>query len=48
MTVAYIIFSIVGWAWLVVVGLYMGWRIYRQRREGVVAATPHKQHEQQC
>jgi hypothetical protein len=47
MTVVYVIFSVAGWAWLAAVGLYVGWRIYRERMEGVVAATPHKKHEMQ-
>jgi len=35
MKVVYVIFSVVGWAWLGVVGLYMVWRVYRERLEGV-------------
>lgn len=42
MTVVYIVFAVAGWAWLGVVGAYMGWRIYRERMEGGGPATPRR------
>lgn len=48
MTVVYVVFAVAGWAWLVMVGLYMGRRIIRERMECVVPATQHERHEQQC